>query len=649
MTHKKSALKLSISSLALATALGSFGTAQAIEYQADGADIRIDTTLSYGALFRITERDPDLIAIGNGGNSHNINADDGNLNYDEGAVSSVFRATHDIDIRSDFADAFVRFTYFYDTINANAESTEFSDLSDRTVRQIGRDIRLLDAYVSKDFEVAGLPVNFRLGNQVLNWGESALIPNGVSVINPVDVSALRSPGAEIKNALLPVQMASFNAALTRNLSFEAFYQFDWEGIETDPAGSFFGSDVGIGGDVLYTTPGSRPEDDEFYFAETALAAFGGGTNVLGYAVPRGTDDLGNAGDFGFAFRYFAENLNNTEFGFYYINYDSRRPILSFRNPTSQDYSVPSVFTADNAASTTEYFFEYPDNIELFGLSFNTGGPFGATLNGDFTLRKDQPLQLDGSDLLQAAQNVAVSELNAALLGYSGADQATLDAVAGAGTYATLVGQTTGLGSLIAANNPVAAANGYSVANGLNFTGDDTTGFERFDVLTAQISAIKTFAPIPALNVDQWVGLVEFGVNHVIDFNDSDFVFEGPNTDQYASFDSTLGVVGVEDATGQPDETSMGYRVRLRFDMLNAVGPWSLFPQVSWAHDISGTTPLPLSTFVENRATLNLGLTARYLETVELGIAYQEFFAIGDDEYISLRDRDFVNFTTKIRF
>ena len=43
-----------------------------------------------------------------------------------------------------------------------------------------------------------MPGQIRVGDQVLNWGESTFIQNGISVINPFDVSKLRVPGAELK-------------------------------------------------------------------------------------------------------------------------------------------------------------------------------------------------------------------------------------------------------------------------------------------------------------------------------------------------------------------------------------------------------------------------------------------------------------------
>ena len=46
-----------------------------------------------------------------------------------------------------------------------------------------------------------MPLSIRFGKQVLSWGESLFIQGGNSVINPIDVSAIRAPGAELKKLL----------------------------------------------------------------------------------------------------------------------------------------------------------------------------------------------------------------------------------------------------------------------------------------------------------------------------------------------------------------------------------------------------------------------------------------------------------------
>jgi hypothetical protein len=81
----------------------------------------------------------------------------------------------------------------------------------------------------------------RLGKQVVSWGESTFILNGINSINPIDVSAFRRPGAEIKEGLIPVNMFYVSQSLTDNLSAEAFYQLEWDQTVLDNCGTFFSS------------------------------------------------------------------------------------------------------------------------------------------------------------------------------------------------------------------------------------------------------------------------------------------------------------------------------------------------------------------------------------------------------------------------
>ena len=112
-------------------------------------------------------------------------------------------------------------------------------MSDDALELVGRDAELLDAYVSWDFAAGDVYGQVRVGDQVLSWGESTFIQNGINVINPFDVSKLRVPGAELKEGLVPVGMVSASVSPNEYLSFEGFYQYDWEKVEIDPPGSYW--------------------------------------------------------------------------------------------------------------------------------------------------------------------------------------------------------------------------------------------------------------------------------------------------------------------------------------------------------------------------------------------------------------------------
>ena len=42
-------------------------------------------------------------------------------------------------------------------------------------KRVGAGIELLDAYINYDFDIGNMPAQIRVGNQVINWGESTFI------------------------------------------------------------------------------------------------------------------------------------------------------------------------------------------------------------------------------------------------------------------------------------------------------------------------------------------------------------------------------------------------------------------------------------------------------------------------------------------
>lgn len=228
-------------------------TAQAIEFNNGDWSGSLDTTVSYGASWRSGDLDPDNV----GQSYHNplafmltnaerrempgrwsVNTDDGNRNYPDAGdlISHNVKLTSELDINRGNFGLFTRFTAFYDFENADQDF-----LSKEAEERVGKDIRLLDLYVWAEHEVGNRFLNWRLGRQVVSWGESTFIQGGINVINPVDVSAIRLAGSELKEAFEGVNMLWGSIDLTPNLSLEALYMFEYREIIPDPAGAYFAS------------------------------------------------------------------------------------------------------------------------------------------------------------------------------------------------------------------------------------------------------------------------------------------------------------------------------------------------------------------------------------------------------------------------
>ena len=442
-------------------------TLHALEFKTDGGTVSgsFDTTISTGASWRVEERDEDLIGIYNGGNASHVNGDDGNLNFDRGIVSQLSKVTHELDLNYRNFSFFGRMNYFYDVINANKDA-----LSGDAKAQVGADVDILDAYIKGDFYVIDSPLNVRLGNQVLSWGESVFIQNGINIINPVDVSKLRTPGSELRDALIPVPMISASYDLTRNVNMEGFYQFVYKATEIDPPGSYFSTSdiVGDGGEILWLGPEGAP----------------------GAGIPRTNRGTRDTGQFGIACHVLVQPLNATEFGFFFIQYHSRLPVISAKTGNRDGLA------GNDYAGSARYIVEFPEDIHVFGASFNTMlKESGIALQGEYSFRPDMPLQVDANELISAIFT------------------------------------------------PLNANNTYTSQLGAYNFNEYIQGFKTHKVGQAQVTASKLFGPNNPFRAANILVLGEIGFTHVYDLEDKDTLkYDGPETSVADSFSSGYHVM-----------------------------------------------------------------------------------------------------------
>ncbi len=652
--------------------------------------LSLDTTLSHGLTFRIQEQD-DLL-------TSDVNGNDGNLNYSRGLVSNTSKFTSDLDLGYRNFGAFLRINGFLDFENENG-ARERTPLSDEAKELVGQDIILLDAYLTGAFEVGNVAIDLRLGRHVLNWGESTFIQNGINTINPFDVSKLRLPGSELREALMPVSLVSASVGLTDTLSMEGFYQLDWENTKIDPVGTYFSVTdyVGPGAEkAVIALPGLDLGDMGLTAENNPFAVFGVMPDPDFLTAKRGTDhEPDDSGQWGIAFRYLAEALNNTEFGFYYMNYHSRLPVVGGHTGTLlgatnglarvstaaapivmlaqifggavQIGNIPAALMALSDAATREvpgaedaaarfraavstgnqtaietatseiiealtsiakqaaplgidtyvktghYFVEYPEDIQLFGVSFNTEiGASGWALQGEYSFRQDAPLQL-------AERRVFADAL---------------------GPFTGCLAQGDAAATCISEN---AVAGLYDA---------DVAGFILRDVSQMQATATKVFGPV--LGSDSGVFLTEVATMHVHNMPGGKGVATtNPDGSPNPAF---ADAIPIESPAGEPDDdpttnssdadgTSWGYRLATRLDYNNAIGAVNLFPYLQLQHDISGNSPAPSGSFVEGRTALTLGVRAGYLSRWEADL---NFTTYGGKEN-ELHDRDFVSVTVKYSF
>ena len=568
-------------------------------YSSGDLKISFGTTVSYGIGYRIEDRDPDIIGYTNkpGGvkaeGAWSVNGDDGNLNYDKGVYSNVAKLSTEMELKYNWFGAFFRARGFYDYENEKGDRAR-TPLTDAALERVGSRAELMDAFLSASFSAGKVPVEFRVGQQVLSWGESTFIQNGINVINPIDVSAFRVPGAELKEGLMPEQLAWLSLGLSENTTFEAFYQFRWSETEIDPAGSYFSTQdlVGAGSTKVMLSFGAVPD----------FVNPGDGVNApVGGAVGRGEDvKASDTGQYGAAYRFLVPALNDTEFGLYYINYHNRVPVISGHTGLAN-------FHGDYAGTAT-YFLEYLEDIKLYGGSFNASiGTFA--VQGEISHRQDLPVQVDDVELLFAALSpLAALEDNPSVF--------------------TLLASTNQLG-----------AYGFD---------EYIPGYIRRDMTQYQMTVTKVVGSL--LGADQGVLVWEGALSQFHDLPDKAVLrLDGPGT--YVTGNEIHAAVGVQPGVEGwehfADPTSYGYRLAGRLEYNNAMGGINLSPYFSWQHDLKGVSPGPGGNFLEGRKALTVGVTGVFQNSWSADFGYTTYSGAG--RYNLINDRDFVSFNMKYSF
>ncbi len=610
-----------IRSLALLTAATSM-SANGIGFKFGEISGSLDSTATYGQTYRLESAADELIGIGNGGTAFSVNGDDGNLNYHKGLVNQTAKFTSELEINYLNFGAFVRGIAFKNfEADDIFDDTERTPLADNTIRLNGENISLLDAYVWAEFDLGTMPFSIRAGEQVLSWGESTFIQNSINVINPVDVSKLRVPGAELKEALTPVGIVSASLGLTENITVEAYWQYDYEHIRIDPVGTYFSTNDFVGANGHFVTLGFGRCPDYINFPGpaglTSAPNYPGGIcNPLlsgaAFTATRAPDVRPDEGEeYGVALRLFAPALNDTEFGLYHIKYHSRLPVINAISATPGIGSPP--LNASITGTPASYFISYPEDINLFGLSFSTEiGHTGWALQGEYSFRDDAPLQIDDLELLGAALHFeGLNPICAGLLGGSCTSQLGV------------------------------------VGNGVV-----VPGFIERDISQVQMTATKIFSNY--FKADQIVVLGEFAVTHVHKMPDeSELRLDAPGTNLpgnaiTARALSIASGVPVPQETGDfADETSWGYRLVARMTYNNVIGGINLTPRVAWRHDVNGNTPGPGGNFVEGFKQVTVGLGAEYQNSWRADISYTPIFGAGRQNL--LQDRDFLAFNISYAF
>lgn len=615
----------SLSTLAgMAAGLLIAGSANAVDFELGDASATISNKLSLGAAWRLKDPDPVLIGIGNGGKAFSTNGDDGNLAWEKGdMVSSALKLTSDLSVSMGDYGLFVRASGVYNQALEDADLFDPSDYQPTAQREqplselrakekaikdhVGTDINLLDAYLYGRWDVFDRSLLVKAGRQVLNWGESVFVQHGLNALVTADVNRLRVPGWEIEEVQTPVGMALVSFDVWEHIGFEGFYQFEWQETVIDVPGSFLSTNdfAGIGGTQANIGFGRVEENhtasvngdpSTWCFGPPDLLGPGTGSPCIpfGSTVPRGkTVEPDDGGQYGAKLSFYVPFLNDMDLSFYGANYHSRLPLLSGTSRTGPT----------TAADTANYFVEYPEDIQLYGLSFNTTERFlDIAIQGEYSLKRGQPLQLDDVELLLAGLGAA-------------------------GQISPLAGATLG--------------NQY------------LRGWRRFSVDQVNLSITKILGPLAWMGYDQLSMFVETGFVNVRGLpSPRVLAFDAPGT---STFNEGTAALNPSAAAGLPivpyedyaTQYSWGYKVAARATYNNVFGVLTMEPTVLFQHDVRGITPTPIVNFVEGRRQINLILSMNYLQAWTLDVGYATYAGGGHQNLLS--DRDYVDLALKYSF
>lgn len=670
----------------LATACALFVSLQlaGAEFESESGDISgsLDTTLSYGAMWRVESRD-DAIYRGDTSPTHDdVNTNDGNRAFDKGLVSQVFKLTAELEVNvRDQYGLYVRGNAFYDTVlmdrgnhwaSANQSSVNggYPDQAgtypygngwaDSVLNGQGKEAEILDAYVFAEASLGGksdMPVDIRLGKQVINWGEGLFYRDGINTVNALDGASFVLPGAEIKDLLIPQAALSFNVGVTDNLSMSVYYQFDWEATVTPGRGTFFSNND------LFTdgaTAGYNEIPDSLELVSGMYALGNGGVSYYGdmgivtagdylkVADTSGSEDAGDNGQWGFSFKYLAEALNDTEFGFYFVNYNSHTPYIEAQLDRSTiadgmalagskttelanalGQTVPgagvtleqllsSQGACSDTATCTQYLLGqsagayvlsngvsayrvYPEDIQMFGVSFNTA--VGHTsIGGELAFRPNAPIWIDHPNDLIDGLNQNMGSIVQGQDCFSNLSQAQPDDV-------------------------------YCLSGGAY------KNYREVRLWTGSLVFIHNFGP--GFGMDGFYGIFSPAFEYL------------DGLDQYDNYASTASGAWGESfqsnyrpESDRLDRLSWGYTAVASGEINDAFAGINLNPVVSFRQDVRGNSRTT-GNFLEGRNAITLALNAVYLNRIEGGLSYTSFF--GAERTNKNADRDNIAFTIKYSF
>jgi len=213
----------------------------------------------------------------------------------------------------------------------------------------------------------------------------------VNVITPGAAPGLQRPGALPQESRLPVGMVYANFAAGKEWGIEGFAQYEYRPNVMAGCGTFF------------QVPNYAPVGCNY------VSVLGGAPFLLndpasltsGRYAHRGPDvDARDSGQYGASLRYLASNID-TDLRVYAMTYHSRAPSIRVTNPNIGGGFGALATTRLTDPNGLKYSMLYAEDIELYGVSFDSALDKTTRVYGEFAYRPNQTLNLNASDLIAA--------------------------------------------------------------------------------------------------------------------------------------------------------------------------------------------------------------------------------------------------------
>lgn len=287
------------------------------------------------------------------------------------------------------------------------------------------------------------------------------------------------------------------------------------------------------------------------------------------------------------------------------------------------------------AYDSDLFVYYPEDIEAYGISFNTTA-FGWGIQGEFTSRPDMPLLVDTDSTF-----IATVAAQCAF---------PINGDAGVASYAPLVTHGTVCDATVGNENIFSHV--------------------ELDVYNWDIGTTATYTRsnpiVAALGADLGVLLTEFGGVSVPNIDETYAKATSPTTGELTGADQIKRLQGIctsgsdlplgslldfdvrEVNECRPTENSYGGLILTSLQYNNVFGtPWAVTPTLIMREGLHGFSPSPAGSFRKGVGSTSVSVSGSYQGYLTMSLSYTNY--TGDEKYSKSIDQDYASFSVNYAF